>query len=97
MDGAPEVLGWSVSFPPQAELCTDREGRMIKPGPTSSTGSVGTVHETHDNIFLFLYLFCGGQGRERERERERIPSRLHAMSTEPHEGLSDSTNPEIMT
>ena len=30
-----------------------------------------------------------GEGqREREKERERIPSRLHAVSTEPHMGLN---------
>ena len=34
--------------------------------------------------------------REAERGRERIPSRLHAVSTEPHAGF-DLTNPEIMT
>ena len=35
-------------------------------------------------------------GAERERERERVPSRLHAVSTEPDMGL-DPTNPKIMT
>ena len=34
-------------------------------------------------------------GAERETERERIPSRLHAVSTEPDTGLS-LTNCEIM-
>ena len=48
----------------------------------------------------------GEKGREREtesaskgraeREGERIPSRLHAVSTEPNMGL-DPTNCEIMT
>ena len=51
----------------------------------------------------------GGRERERERERElckwgrgrdrgteRVPSRLHAVSTEPDMGL-DPTNPEIVT
>ena len=33
---------------------------------------------------------------EEQRERERIPSRLHAVSTEPVVGL-DPTNREIMT
>ena len=33
--------------------------------------------------------------RERERERMRIPSRLHAVNTEPEEGLK-LTNSEIM-
>ena len=37
----------------------------------------------------------GGRGRERERERERIPSRLHAVSTEPNAGL-ELTDREIM-
>ena len=34
--------------------------------------------------------------RGEERGREKIPSRLHAGSTEPDEGL-DPTNCEIMT
>ena len=40
----------------------------------------------------------GGAEREREREggRERIPSKLHAVITEPDSGL-DLTNHEIMT
>ena len=38
----------------------------------------------------------GGAERERERGRERKPSRLQAVSAEPHEGL-DPTNHEIMT
>ena len=43
--------------------------------------------------FLFFLIYFerermgGGRGRERERERERIPSRLHAVSTEPNAGL----------
>ena len=50
-----------------------------------------------ENIYLFIYLFLerGGE-RGRERERERIPSRLHAVSTEPDIGL-DLGNHEIMT
>ena len=44
---------------------------------------------------MLIYLFREGKGRERE-ERERIPSRLHAVSTEPDKGL-DPTNHEIMT
>ena len=36
-----------------------------------------------------------GKG-QRERVRERIPSRLHAVSTEPNAGLHP-TNREIMT
>ena len=39
---------------------------------------------------------AGERQKERERERERIPSRLHAVSAEPHAGL-DLTNCEIMT
>ena len=35
-------------------------------------------------------------GRDTERGRERIPSRLHAVSTEPDAGL-ELTNREIMT
>ena len=35
-------------------------------------------------------------GTQRERGRERIPSRLHAVSTEPNTGL-DPMNHEIMT
>ena len=34
----------------------------------------------------------GGAERERERGRDRIPSSLHAVSTEPDVGL-DPTNP----
>ena len=37
-----------------------------------------------------------GRGRGREGERERIPSRLHAVSTEPDVGLKP-LNREIMT
>ena len=36
------------------------------------------------------------QGRDRESGKEKIPSRLHAVSTEPNVGL-DLTNREIMT
>ena len=39
---------------------------------------------------------CAGKGqkdREREREREKIPSRIHAVSTETDWGL-DPTNHE---
>ena len=40
----------------------------------------------------------GGAEREREteRQRERLPSRLHAISTEPNAGL-ELTNREIVT
>ena len=44
----------------------------------------------------------GGEGaerereRKRERERERIPSRIHAVSTEPDVGLYP-TKHEIVT
>ena len=50
-------------------------------------------------ICLFIYFEREkerGRGRERERERERMPSRLHAVSTEPSAGL-ELTNCEIMT
>ena len=56
-------------------------------------------------FFFHVYLFIllegekeqvGGTERERERERERVPSRLHAVSTEPDTGL-ELTNCEIMT
>ena len=51
--------------------------------------------------FKFVYLerkrgCAGEQEKGRERRRERIPSRLHAVSTEPNVGL-DPTNCEIMT
>ena len=36
------------------------------------------------------------RGTEKEREGERIPSRLHAVSTEPKSGLGPM-NHEIMT
>ena len=36
------------------------------------------------------------QGRGKEGGRERIPSRLHAVSTEPNAGLKP-TNDEIVT
>ena len=51
---------------------------------------------------MFIYLFlreterASEQGRGRERERETIPSRFHAISTEPDVGL-EPTNQEIMT
>ena len=38
----------------------------------------------------------GERVRERKNERMRIPSRLHAVSTEPDVGL-DLMNHEIMT
>ena len=47
---------------------------------------------------MFIYLFLrerAGEG-QREREIERIPSRLHAVSTEPNAGLKPM-NHEIMT
>ena len=52
------------------------------------------------NYFLFICVFerqraCAGAARgdkvEREGRRERIPSRFHAVSTEPDAGL-DLTN-----
>ena len=36
------------------------------------------------------------EGSEREGERERIPSRLHAVNTEPYAGFV-ITNREIVT
>ena len=58
------------------------------------------------NVYLFILteresnMHKLGRGRERERQRdretERIPSRLHAISTEPNVGL-ERTNHEIMT
>ena len=36
------------------------------------------------------------EGAEREGETERIPSRLHAVGTEPNTGLKP-TNREILT
>ena len=44
----------------------------------------------------YMHISGGGAEREREGERERIPSRLHAVSTEPDTGL-DLTNPEVTT
>ena len=56
----------------------------------------------HAFFFKFIYLFlrqrefvCEREPR-RGRERGRIPSRLHAVSTEPNVGF-DLTNHEIMT
>ena len=37
-----------------------------------------------------------GREEQRKRERERIPSRLHAVNTEPDMGL-EPLNREIMT
>ena len=49
---------------------------------------------------MFIYLFLSEkeskQGKGRERGRERIPSRLHAVSTEPDAGLK-LMNCEIIT
>ena len=56
-------------------------------------------------FLMFTYLFWERESmstsgrwaeRERERERERIPSRLHAVSTEPNAGVS-FMNHEIMS
>ena len=54
-------------------------------------------------FFKFTYLFIlrerereSKQGRDREKGRERIPSRFHAVSTEPNSGFP-LTNCEIMT
>ena len=52
------------------------------------------------NVCLFIY-FESKRVSEHElgkgqRKRERIPSRLHAVSTEPDVGLNP-TNREIMT
>ena len=43
------------------------------------------------SFFVVVYLFILEVG---EGQRERIPSRLHAVSTEPHE--LELTNREIM-
>ena len=54
------------------------------------------------NLFFNVYLFLREResthelGRDRERGRERMPSRFHAISTEPDVGL-ELTNWEIMT
>ena len=50
-------------------------------------------------VFKFIYFERKRESRGRDREKrgkERIPSRLHAVSTEPDAGL-DLTNSEIMT
>ena len=59
-------------------------------------------------VFEYLFILSKREQREREREcvcvcvqvqgrgRERIPSRLHAVSTELEAGL-ELTNHEIMT
>ena len=50
----------------------------------------GATQVPLDSAFLkkFIYLFKERvRERERERARERIPSRLHAVSTEPDSGL----------
>ena len=53
-------------------------------------------------FLMFIYFVIGREresklrNRERERERERIPSRTHAVSTEPDMGL-ELTNSEIVT
>ena len=56
--------------------------------------------------FIFFYLLVRERERERasrracmgegQRERERIPSRLHAVGTEPNVGL-DPTNHEFVS
>ena len=46
--------------------------------------------------FFFLLFIYFERGRGRERRRERIPSRLHAVNTQPNTGLS-LINCEIMT
>ena len=46
-------------------------------------------------IFFLSFFTLFGEGGA-EREGERIPSRLHAVSTEPNEGL-EPMNHEIMT
>ena len=53
---------------------------------------------------MFIYLFLReresaqgrGKGREKGRGRKKIPSRLHAVSSEPNAGL-DPMNGEIRT
>ena len=47
-------------------------------------------------IYLFFRCLFTYFERERERERERIPSSLHAVSTESNAGL-EPMNHEIMT
>ena len=46
-------------------------------------------------LIEFIYFERGGEGH-REEERERIPSKLHAVSTELDVGLR-ATNREITT
>ena len=48
-------------------------------------------------LFMLRERECMSRERaEKDRERERIPSRLHAVSTEPDAGL-EPTNHKIMT
>ena len=59
-------------------------------------------------VYLFIYSFIHSfiyferdrestsGGGQRERGREKIPSRLHAVITDPNAGLN-VTNSEIMT
>ena len=71
------------------------ESAFIKcclPGATPSTRSVLVVAAVITILFKNIYLFEA----EREEEAERIPSRLHAVSTEPHVGL-DLANRDVMT
>ena len=60
------------------------------------------MHVAPKTCHFFLSLFIlrkreretvggGGREREREKERERIPSKFHAVSTEPNAGLNPTT------
>ena len=62
----------------------------------------GVMKEIAFHFFLSLFIYFEGEslgtgahelerGKVRDRERDRIPSRLHAVSTEPNTGL-DITN-----
>ena len=63
----------------------------------------GTWERYYESFFFFKFIYFErerehgeGEERQREKERESIPGRLHAVSAEPHTGLS-LTNHEIMT
>ena len=101
-----ETMQYQAFFPGAITLMS--HSALLRNGEKEILRGTGifTSLSLYVSVFLFLnvYLFLrdrerkstNGGGAERERERDRIPSRLHAIGTEPDSGL-ELTNREIVT
>ena len=86
-----------ISFNKYLSSC-DVSGSVLSTGSAAENQMPYPLEHTADNqiglldiSFFFEREREGGGRTERERGRERIPSRLHAISTEPHVGFDLTT------